>query len=52
MKAVVEGLLFISGNEGITVDKINENDYHYHKESIWNFWAEVNNKFQRGLQYA
>ena len=24
MKAVIEGLLFISGNEGITIDKIKE----------------------------
>ena len=54
MKAVVEGLLFISGNEGITVDKINEIT-SLEKDKIKDILTELYNDYNnesRGIKLA
>ena len=54
MKAVIEGLLFISGSEGITIDKIREitnleNKISYNK--VFGYFIEVTNSFKDKVPY-
>lgn len=53
MKSVLEGLLFIVGNEGLSIDEISsiiELDKDKTKELIWEMQIDYNNDDDRGIE--